>query len=108
MARLSYNRVKSGANKNTMNIKAKEYRKTLNTSYQKYKEKCASSKTSFSVIIPFNISLYIGSLQTLSILISLYSSSQKFKFLKYSKNVSISTGGVSFLLPEYFFKVVTN
>jgi hypothetical protein len=25
-----------------MNIKAKEYRKTLNTSYQKYKEKCAS------------------------------------------------------------------
>jgi hypothetical protein len=30
-------------------------------------------------------------------LISLYSSSQKFKFLKYSKNVSISTGGVSFL-----------
>ena len=32
MARLSYNRVKSGANKNTMNIKAKEYRKTLNTS----------------------------------------------------------------------------
>ena len=38
MARLSYNRVKSGANKNTMNIKAKEYRKTLNTSYQKYKE----------------------------------------------------------------------
>jgi hypothetical protein len=34
MTRLSYNRVKSGANKNTMNIKAKEYRKTLNTSYQ--------------------------------------------------------------------------
>jgi hypothetical protein len=32
--------VKSGANKNTMNIKAKEYRKTLNTSYQKYKEVC--------------------------------------------------------------------
>jgi hypothetical protein len=56
MARLSYNRVKSGANKNTMNIKAKEYR-----------------------------------------------SSQKFKFLKYSKNISISTGGVSLLLPEYFF-----
>jgi hypothetical protein len=90
MARLSYNRVKSGANNNTMNIKAKEYRKTLNTSYP--------SKTSFSVIIPFNISLYIGSLQNSSILISLSSSSQKFKFLKYSKNVSISAGGVSFLL----------
>jgi hypothetical protein len=38
-----------------------------------------------SVIMPFNISLYIGSLQTSSILISLSSSSQKFKFLKYSK-----------------------
>jgi hypothetical protein len=36
MARLSYNRVKSGANKNTMNIKAKEYRKTLNTSLCQY------------------------------------------------------------------------
>jgi hypothetical protein len=32
----------------------------------------------------------IGSLQNSSILISLSSSSQKFKFLKYSKNVSIS------------------
>jgi hypothetical protein len=42
MARLSYNRMKSGANKNTMNIKAKEYRKTLNTSYHKYKEEYAS------------------------------------------------------------------
>ena len=48
MARLSYNRVKSGANKNTMNIKAKEYRKTLNTSYQKYKEKCASELIALS------------------------------------------------------------
>ena len=48
MARLSYNRVKSGANKNTMNIKAKEYRKTLNTSYQKYKEKCASELRALS------------------------------------------------------------
>ena len=50
MARLSYNRVKSGANKNTMNIKAKEYRKTLNTSYQKYlyKENCASELRALS------------------------------------------------------------
>jgi hypothetical protein len=44
-------------------------------------------KTSFSVIMPFNISLYIGSLQTSSILISLSSSSQKFKFLKYAKQI---------------------
>jgi hypothetical protein len=31
-----------------MNIKAKEYRKTLNTSYQKYKEKCASELRALS------------------------------------------------------------
>ena len=34
-----------------MNIKAKEYRKTLNTSYQKYKEKCASELRALSKMI---------------------------------------------------------
>jgi hypothetical protein len=98
-----------------MNIKAKEYRKTLNTSYQKYKEKCASELRALSKNDTKGfwktLKKYSGNrkeTQNSSILISLSSSSHKFKFLKYSKNVSISTGGVSFLLPEYFFKVFQN
>lgn len=47
-SRHAYNRVKSGANKTTLNQTAREYRKVLQSNHQKYKDKCSKELRTLS------------------------------------------------------------